>query len=51
MNERNKFYIGFEKVAAPLWFYSLNRQMNPVKSAKSFSKRGIRDMLKKRGIR
>jgi len=43
MNLCNKtFTAGFLKVAAPAWFYEMNKTMNPLKSMKNYSTVGLK---------
>jgi hypothetical protein len=44
------FTKGFLKVAAPGWFYELNKVMAN-KSIKAHSKKGLAGLLKRRGIK
>lgn len=47
------FTMGFVKTASiPKWFHNLNADINAFPSnLKNFSRRGIRTLLKKRGVK
>lgn len=51
MRKHSSLTTGILKTAAPAWFYEMNRTMQPLKSTKAFSKHGIKDLLKRRGIK
>lgn len=51
MKKHSSFVTGFSKVAAPAWFYEIHKSMQPLKSTKAFSKKGITDLLKRRGVK
>jgi hypothetical protein len=41
-SHKNNFISGFEKIAAPSWFYEMNRTMNSGK-AKGLSRIGLKN--------
>lgn len=51
MNSSNSFIRGFEKIAAPAWFYEMNKTMNPLKSMKNQSTVGLRAMKAAKGLK
>jgi hypothetical protein len=51
MTSRNSFAKGFEKVAAPAWFYEMNKTMNPLKSMKNQSNIGLKAMKAAKGLK
>jgi len=51
MNSHSNFIKGFEKIAAPAWFYEMNRTMNPLKSLKNQSTTGLKSMKAAKGLK
>lgn len=49
-SNNNGFKKGFDKIAAPAWFYEMNRTMNPLKSLRNQSKVGLKNLKAAKGL-
>lgn len=46
-----KFVKGFQKVAAPKWFHTAHLGIPASAAIKNHSKKGLKELLKRRGIK
>ena len=50
MNLHNSFVAGFEKIAAPSWFYNMNKTLAHAKNLKNHSSVGLKNIKEMKEI-